>query len=159
MKITVNQQLFDLSQSPEILGQADIVALGPNRYHLLVDGQSLEAEVVCQENGGKIQTLKINGKLASVEIKDRFDLLLEQMGFSSTQKAGANQLKAPMPGLILDVLVAPGQAVSKGTPLLILEAMKMENVLKAPADAVVSQIPVAKGDKVEKNAVLVVFGA
>jgi biotin carboxyl carrier protein len=62
-----------------------------------------------------------------------------------------------MPGLILSVAVAEGQEVKKGDPLLILEAMKMENVIKAPADATVKVIKVRKGDSVDKNQVLVLF--
>ena len=67
------------------------------------------------------------------------------------------EVKAPMPGLILDVLAKPGQEVKKGDQLMILEAMKMENVLKAQGEGVISGIEVAKGDSVEKNQVLIKF--
>ncbi len=66
-----------------------------------------------------------------------------------------NDLKAPMPGLVLDILVSEGQTIQKGDSLLVLEAMKMENNLKAINDAVVKKINVSKGDKVEKNTVLI----
>ena len=66
-----------------------------------------------------------------------------------------NDLKAPMPGLVLDILVSEGQTIQKGDNLLVLEAMKMENNLKATNDAVVKKIKVSKGDKVEKNTVLI----
>jgi biotin carboxyl carrier protein len=69
-----------------------------------------------------------------------------------------NEVKAPMPGLVLRVMIEPGQAIQKGDTLLILEAMKMENVLKAPSDGIVSKILVSKGDKVEKNQVMVNMG-
>ena len=68
-----------------------------------------------------------------------------------------NELKAPMPGLIVDVRVQPGQAVFKGDPLLVLEAMKMENILKAPADGIVSAIKVGLRDNVQKGQLLVQF--
>ncbi|MEM1216899.1 MAG: biotin/lipoyl-containing protein, partial [Bacteroidota bacterium] len=62
---------------------------------------------------------------------------------------------APMPGLILDVLVAAGQAVEKGTPLVILEAMKMENVLKAAGPGTVKAIAVQQGAAVDKKQLLI----
>ena len=87
----------------------------------------------------------------------RFDLLLERLGMSNAAVAKVNELKAPMPGLIVDIRVQPGQAVLKGDPLLVLEAMKMENILKAPADGTVSSIKVTLRDNVQKGQVLVQF--
>jgi biotin carboxyl carrier protein len=68
-----------------------------------------------------------------------------------------NEIKAPMPGLILKVLVGAGDTVAKGDNLLVVEAMKMENIIKAPGDGVVSAILTQAGDKVEKNQVLIKF--
>ena len=68
-----------------------------------------------------------------------------------------NDVKAPMPGLILSMSVAEGDEVKKGDPLLILEAMKMENVIKSPSDGVIKSIKAAQGDSVEKNEVLIQF--
>ena len=69
----------------------------------------------------------------------------------------ASDLKAPMPGLVVDVTVSPGDQVKKGDKLLVLEAMKMENILKAPADATVKGVNISKGKTVEKNEVLIQF--
>ncbi len=63
-----------------------------------------------------------------------------------------------MPGLLLDIKVQEGQEVQKGEILLILEAMKMENVIKAPTDARIKHIKVQKGQTVEKNQLLIEFG-
>jgi biotin carboxyl carrier protein len=68
-----------------------------------------------------------------------------------------NEVKAPMPGLVLNILVEPGQEISKGDGLFVLEAMKMENIIKSPTDAIVKSIEVEKGIAVEKNQVLVKF--
>jgi biotin carboxyl carrier protein len=73
---------------------------------------------------------------------------------------GASRVKnivSPMPGLITDLKVSVGEEVNAGTPLLVLEAMKMENLLQAPAKAVISSIKVKKGDRVEKGQILVEF--
>ena len=66
-----------------------------------------------------------------------------------------NDLKAPMPGLVLDILVKEGDKINKGDTLIVLEAMKMENALKAIADATVKKVSVKKGNTVDKNQVLV----
>lgn len=67
------------------------------------------------------------------------------------------QLKAPMPGLVLEVRVEPGQHVAKGSPLLIIEAMKMENVLKAVGDGTIKTVYVRNGQSVEKGDKLLEF--
>ena len=101
--------------------------------------------------------LKINGKRVEVSVKDKFDLLLEQLGMDKLSHKKIDSIKAPMPGLVLDVLVSEGQAVKKGDTLLILEAMKMENALKSPADGVIKKVAVSKGMAVEKNQLLIEF--
>ena len=106
---------------------------------------------------GKTFTLKINGQLLKLNAKDHYDLLLEQMGMSAANTAKALKLNAPMPGKVLDVMVQPGQTVAKGEGLLILEAMKMENMLKADQDGTVKSVNVSVGDAVEKNNILIDF--
>src|SRR5690606_3417991 len=93
----------------------------------------------------------------TVQLRDKFDLLLEKMGMNNGQSGKINTIKAPMPGLIVDVRVKEGDTVKANDPLLILEAMKMENMIKPPGDAVVKSIKVRKGDNVEKNQVLIEF--
>jgi biotin carboxyl carrier protein len=83
--------------------------------------------------------------------------LLEKMGISAANAGKVNNIKAPMPGLIITLKVAVGDTVKAGDQLLILEAMKMENILKSPGDGVVKKIKVKKGDSVEKNQVLIEF--
>ncbi|WP_035567377.1 biotin/lipoyl-containing protein [Hymenobacter sp. IS2118] len=135
----------------------DIVDLGEGRFHVLHEGRSYNAEVVSTDYAAKNIVLKINGQCVELNAKDRFDLLLERLGMSNASAAKVNELKAPMPGLIVDIRVVPGQAVLKGEPLLVLEAMKMENILKAPADGVVGSLKVNLRDNVQKGQVLVQF--
>ena len=141
-------------------GQAfawDIADLGAGRYHVLHEGRSYNAEIVSADYTTKDIVLKINGQRVELHAKDRFDLLLERLGMSNAAATKVNELKAPMPGLIVDIRVQPGQAVLKGDPLLVLEAMKMENILKAPADGTVNSIKVTLRDNVQKGQVLVQF--
>ncbi|WP_448518359.1 acetyl-CoA carboxylase biotin carboxyl carrier protein subunit [Rhodoflexus sp.] len=136
----------------------DILQIAPGRYHILLDHQTFNAEVVKADYQSKSFTFRINNSIYHLTAKDRFDLLLEKMGMNTAGSGKINELKAPMPGLILSVNISEGQEVKKGDSLLILEAMKMENVLKAPADATIKAIKVQQGDRVEKNTILVVFG-
>ncbi|MFD1871315.1 biotin/lipoyl-containing protein [Hymenobacter bucti] len=135
----------------------DIVALGGGRYHVLHKGKSYTAELLAADYEAKTFVLRLNGQRIELQAKDRFDRLLDQMGLSNAAAAKVNELKAPMPGLIVDIRVQPGQAVQKGDPLLVLEAMKMENILKAPADGVVSSVKVELRANVQKGQVLVQF--
>jgi len=151
---------FQTTDSVLLNGQVfswDLVALGGGRYHVLYQGKSYNAEVVSADYATKTFVLKINGQRVELQAKDRFDRLLEQMGLSNATASKVNELKAPMPGLIVDIRVQPGQAVQKGDPLLVLEAMKMENILKAPADGVVSSVKVELRANVQKGQVLVQF--
>lgn len=81
--------------------------------------------------------------------------LMERMGLEEAGAAASKELRAPMPGKVIDVLVQEGQPVEEGEPVLVLEAMKMENVLRAGGDGVVASIHVEAGQAVEKEAVLV----
>ena len=144
---TLNGELFDW----------DIVRLSDRTFHILHQNRSYSAEVLDLNTSAKTVSLKINGHLHQLQLKDRFDLLLEKMGMSNAVGTKVNELKAPMPGLIVGISVKPGDDVGKGDSLLILEAMKMENVLKSPGEATVKAIRVSKGDRVEKGQVLVEF--
>lgn len=159
-KVTVNgNKVYEIEgnrvNGSEIL--TDIIRLDERFYHLLKDGISYNIEIVKQDKTTKTLTLKINGNLYDVEVKDKFDQLMEQMGFNSGDQSKVRELKAPMPGLVIDIRVLPGDIVKKGDAVLVLEAMKMENVLKAAGDGVVISIAVQKGVSVEKNHVLIVF--
>jgi len=68
-----------------------------------------------------------------------------------------SNLKAPMPGLVLDISTKEGETVKKGDTLLILEAMKMENAIKSPTDGIIKNIAINKGEAVEKNQVILNF--
>lgn len=135
----------------------DLVKLSDQTFHILHQNRSYTAEVLEMNATDKTVSLKINGHIHHVQLKDRFDLLLEKMGMSTLTSTKINELKAPMPGLIVGISVQPGDVVSKGDSLLILEAMKMENMLKAPGEATIKTIRVVKGDRVEKGQVLVEF--
>jgi biotin carboxyl carrier protein len=135
----------------------DIVKLADGYFHILINCKSYRAELVKADAATKSFALKINGKMYSVALKDKFDLLLERMGMNNGAASKANHVKAPMPGLIIDLRVKEGDTVMPGDALLILEAMKMENMIKASTQSIVKLVKVKKGDSVEKNQVLIEF--
>ncbi|RAU83892.1 acetyl-CoA carboxylase biotin carboxyl carrier protein subunit [Pontibacter arcticus] len=135
----------------------DISPIGPSTYHIIKGNKSYTAELVQADYQSKSFIFKINGAKLEVSVKDRFDLLLDKLGMSNANASKVNDIKAPMPGLILDIKVEIGQEVKKGDTIMILEAMKMENILKSPGDGVVRDIKVSVKQNVEKNQVLILF--
>jgi biotin carboxyl carrier protein len=135
--------------------ELDVLQKGANSFHILKNQKAYHAEIVSVDYLNKIFTFKINGTIHTATIGDRYDRLVKSMGLSKAGAAKMNEIKAPMPGLVLEVSVVVGQAVQKGDKVLILEAMKMENVLKAAGDGVVKAIRVSKGTPVEKGTVLI----
>lgn len=87
--------------------------------------------------------------------KNELDVVLDQMGIKRTFEALNTDVKAPMPGKVLDVVVSEGDEIKKGDAILILEAMKMENVLKAEGDCIIKKILVNTQESVEKNQILI----
>jgi acetyl/propionyl-CoA carboxylase alpha subunit len=133
----------------------DVSKLNNNLYHIIKDNRSYRVEVL-EPADGKTR-LKVNGTVYEAETIDKFDALLKSMGMEKGGGGKVNELKAPMPGLVLDIHVSPGDSIQKGDKVLVLEAMKMENVIKATADATVASIDVEKGKTVDKNQVMVRF--
>lgn len=122
---------------------------------ILYNGKSYTAMVEKTDAKNKELGLRINGQYYTVAVKEPIDQLLSSMGMDLKAMQKAEPVKAPMPGMILKVLVEPGQQINKGDGLLILEAMKMENVLKAGSSATVKAIKVTERTAVEKGAVLI----
>jgi biotin carboxyl carrier protein len=127
------------------------------RSHWLLNDRSMNVEVVSADSVKKEFSVKVNNKLYTVQLKDRFDELLKSLGMESVGQKKMSEIKAPMPGMVLNILVHAGDKVEKDTPLLILEAMKMENVIKSAAPGVVKKVNAVKGVAVEKGAVLIEF--
>ena len=135
----------------------DLIKESEIRYHLIKDNKSYNLEVLSLDTAKKEFVIKVNGKVYDLKASDKYDELLSKRGISRGAAAKVNELKAPMPGLVFDVKVEVGQQVAEGEPLMILEAMKMENVLKAPADVTIKSIEIEKQEAVEKNQILIKF--
>ncbi|MFC5193033.1 acetyl-CoA carboxylase biotin carboxyl carrier protein subunit [Algoriphagus aquatilis] len=135
----------------------DIKWIDDRRIHLIKGNESIEAELISIDHDTKSLQVRLGYQTATLELKDRFDLLLEKMGITNSGTGSLKEIKAPMPGLILDLKVNAGDVVKKGDVVLILEAMKMENIIKSPGDGVVKEVKVNLKQSVEKNQVLIQF--
>ncbi|MBT8306061.1 MAG: acetyl-CoA carboxylase biotin carboxyl carrier protein subunit [Maribacter sp.] len=155
-KVTVNDNLsFDITG--EDLAGIDALPTSNKGYHILQDNKPFLAEVIGSNFNQKKYTVKVNNSTYDVVISDDLDLLIKEMGFSLGSTKNIGSIHAPMPGLILEINVRVGQAVNEEDPLLILEAMKMENVITSPRDGIIKSISVKQGDAVEKKQLLIEF--
>ncbi len=149
---TVNDQ-FDFHELQ--LDAFDVIPTGLRTFHILRNNRSFHAEVISADYEKKELAIRVNGTRYDVRLADTYDQLVRKLGLAAGSAQVVKDIKAPMPGLVLQISVGPGDTVEKGDPLLILEAMKMENVLKAPGSGTVKKVSVNQGQAVEKNQLLI----
>jgi len=135
----------------------DLAKLSQGKYHVISNNKSFTVELVSLDKEKKVVEVKVNNSVYQVSLKDKMDELLEKLGMDSLLEVKTENLKAPMPGLILEIAVEKGQEIAKGDKLLILEAMKMENVIKASGDGIIDAIKVEVGNSVDNGQVLITF--
>jgi len=154
--ISLNGKSVDLQESD--VAALDLMSVGNNTYHYLDhSNQSLSIEVIDLDLQTTEYTVKINDKLYTGHIQLPIDLLIKELGMDKVQGPAMDKVVAPMPGLVLDISVTQGQSVTQGESLLILEAMKMENVIKSPVDGVIKSIDVTVGESISKSQVLITY--
>jgi len=155
-KVKVNEAVeFDITQEEVIT--LDAITISPNQLHVLHNYKSYVVDILETHFHSKTYTVAIDNKTYRVVINNELDTLIKDMGFAMGSKKQVNSIKAPMPGLVLDIPVTIGQQVKEGETLLILEAMKMENSIIAPITGIIKSIKANKGDSVEKNQLLIEF--
>jgi acetyl/propionyl-CoA carboxylase alpha subunit len=135
----------------------DIAEIKKGIFNVIIDNRSYNAEIIKHDATEKCFHIKVNNNIYKIQVRDRYDDLLKELGMDTQKSRKVSSLKAPMPGLVVEVAVSEGQSVKKGDRIVVLEAMKMENILKSPDDAVIKKISVIKGKTVEKNEVMVTF--
>lgn len=155
--------IFEIEKKGELTfinGQqqsVDALFLKDGVQHWLINNCSYRVQVESADRLDKKYVIRVNGKIFNVVLKEPLDDLLHEMGMDNLASLKINDLKAPMPGLVVDILVKEGQHIKKGDTVIVLEAMKMENSLKAAADATIKKVVAVKGAAVEKNEVLVLM--
>jgi len=146
---------FLFSFTKDEIDKADLVALSPVSFNLIKDHRCSNAKLLEANATAKRLTIEIEGETFNIEIKDELDQVLEQLGFGKASIKQVKEIKAPMPGLVLEIAVTDGQEVKEGDKLLILEAMKMENSIIIQTSAIIKKVSVSAGQTVEKGQVLV----
>ena len=135
----------------------DLIEVKNGLFHIIYNDQSFVANVVSTDYQKKSFVININNSNYEVVLKDQFDELLEKLGMVNLNSGVDNEVKSPMPGRIINVSVEVGSKVVKGDNLLVLEAMKMENIIKSTREGVIKSIEVDKDQTVEKNQLMFVF--
>ncbi len=160
IKATINGKKEFTVEGTNLNGEAvawDLIEVREGSFHIIKDNKSYNATLISYNPEDKTMVLNVNGNDYEIAIKDKNDLLLQQLGISAKSSSAVQSIKAPMPGLIINVSVNAGDEVKKGDTLLILEAMKMENVIKSPRDGKIKKVNVQLRNPVEKNQVMLEF--
>ena len=155
-KVKVNDN-FEFDVDSNDVSKIDASKISNNLFHVLDNNKSHKINIIKTDFYNKKYTLEVNNNKYDVAINDELDLLIKKMGLNKSSNQIVNELKAPMPGIVLNIEVKVGDTVKEDENLLVLEAMKMENMLTAPKDVVIKEIHVKKGDTVEKNKILIEF--
>ncbi|NDP28571.1 MAG: acetyl-CoA carboxylase biotin carboxyl carrier protein subunit [Flavobacterium sp.] len=155
-KVKVNDT-FDFDFTKESILQLDAISIESTKFHILHQGLPYRAEIISSYFNQKNYTVKVNNSTYHVAILNPLDTLIKEMGFDVGTTKQVNVIKAPMPGLILEISVVVGQTVKESDNLLILTAMKMENSFLSPRDGVIKNIAICVGDSVVKGDLLIEF--
>ena len=137
--------------------QVSFIEQSENTLLIQTQNQTIQVRCIGIDKTNKTVTLLYNNHKYTAKITEPMDELLKSMGLENALVQKISEVKAPMPGLVLDVLVSPGDSVEMGQKILVLEAMKMENAIKSPTAGIVASVNVSKGQAVDKNYVLIRF--
>ena len=155
-RLRVNNSV-DFSFEAEQITALDALKTDASKYHVISNNKSYRTQISHADLENKEYEVIINNNVYNIHIYNELDELIKEMGFEIGSSKKVNEIKAPMPGLILDINVIIGSEVREDDPLMVLEAMKMENVLTSPRDGIIKSISVDKGAAVDKNQLLIEF--
>lgn len=162
-EVTINTHPFQIEEKEGkyfINGKEialDIYTESPQQVNVIHEGKSYNVLIHKVNKEEKEITLSVNGKATTLKLRSQTELLLKSLGLDAALVQKIDSVKAPMPGLIHTIFVSEGQAVKKGDPVIILEAMKMENIIKSPGDGIIGKILVESKASVDKGAILLRF--
>jgi len=145
--VFVDKQVIDLPDPPA----HSIEEVEPGVYSILYKGRSFEASMTHTPEG---LAMAVNGRAFLVDVVDPRNFSARENAAASS---GRQELRSPMPGKIVRLLVAVGDQVHAGQGLVVVEAMKMQNEMKASRDGKVTEISVSAGDTVSAGDILVIL--
>lgn len=151
--VEVNGQSFSFhaSETEDI----HIHRIDKDWYHFIIDREALRVRWIAFDANQQMLTLEHDQVRYDIQVKGALEQQIARMGLDKTTEHSVQVITAPMPGLVLEISVREGDVVEKGGKVLVLEAMKMENVITVPAQCVVKKVVVQKGTAVEKGQLLI----
>jgi biotin carboxyl carrier protein len=155
-KVYVNET-YEFFLTEDDLKGLDVLRTSSSGFHVLKKNIPFAVEVVRNGFNQKSYTIKVRNETYEIKLENELDLQIAEMGLSVGSTKNITAINAPMPGLILDIRVKEGDPVEENSPLLILEAMKMENVLTSPRAGVIKSISVKVGETVDKKQLLISY--
>lgn len=155
-KLNLEESTFEGTLN-DLFIKGNFIKINNYQYHIIHQEKSYTVDIIKLNIEEKKMLLKINSIKFDVELKDKYDELLHNLGLDNLAVKKINEIKAPMPGMVLSILIKEGDEVKKGDSLIVLEAMKMENIIKSPTDGIIKKINAIKGIAVEKNQLLIQF--
>ncbi len=156
MKFNVNingQNEIEVDQKK--LDAAEFISSSENDFAIRYKGKNYNFKLHRIDDNYKALTIEYRGQIYKTSVLDDLDQLIKEMGLDEIHDEFSGEIHSPMPGLVVEILVQEGQIVEKGDDLIILEAMKMENIIKAEGAGIVNKIHIAPLDKVEKSQILI----
>jgi len=151
--IKVNESEFEVDI--DALEALDMQKQHGTGYHVLKDHTAYTVQLLQTDFESRTLKLSVNGNSYTVAIMDSYDQLVKKMGLLSNTSQKDKNILAPMPGLIMDVMVEAGQEILEGTPLLVLSAMKMENQILSQGAGKIKSVEVRTGDTVDKGKLII----
>lgn len=150
---------FQSNLSKDKLNEFEVLEINHEKKEIILQkgSRKFQCKILKKNNKDQSFVIKINGNISTIRIVKSVEKTIEKLGINKKSQQNINILKAPMPGLILKLMVKIGDRIKKGEALIILEAMKMENILSSPVDGIIKEIKVKPQQTVEKNNVLINF--
>lgn len=155
--IGTEQYTIDINQDGQVTLNGEVInaemrqMLDTTMYSILIDNGSYDVRM---NEGDEVYVVQLSGEIFEVVVEDERTRRLAGLKSGSAAVTGEAVVKAPMPGVVVEIPVKQGQEVKRGDIVVILESMKMQNEFKAPRDGTVHAIRVEPGDKVDQNAIL-----
>ena len=153
-KVKVNSS-FEYELTNYDVEKLDLLKLSTSNFHLLHNNKSVNIHIEKSDFYTKTYVINVNSNSYKVSISNPLDLLINELGFTIGSRKKRNNINAPMPGLILSIHISIGQEVKEGDPLLVLEAMKMENTIIAHKQGIIKAIKIKNGVTVEKGELMI----
>lgn len=157
IRVNINDKYVVVDSENSLCDPISIVHVSGSTYSILYQGRSLSATLLLHNDD--TLAFSVDGSVFRCVLKNRRMQLLEDFGISNAGDLHEGEITSPMPGLVIKILTSPGAQVQKGDPLLVLEAMKMENEIRSPLNATILNIHVISGESVPKNALLISLDA